>query len=172
MRSGACLSSIHTNEKPKKHIFNHNYQHYTIKYISAIAWIKNKKQYIDFAVSPPLTSAFLISAVTLGISHGLSAALTTADYVSNLLLFGDLLYFVTGKDKEEPNQQPAIIWLSKRLKKMSKNFCPSLYMYTWTTGGKMELPWSPWQNSTSLYLLLNTDMQLISCLTIALYYSE
>ena len=172
MRPRGCLSSIHTNEKPKKHYLTIIISTTLSNIYQPLPGLKIKKHYIDFAVSPPLTSAFMISEVTLGVSHGLSAALTTADYVSNLLLFGDLLYFVTGKDKEEPNQQSAIIWLSKRLKKMSKNFCPSLYMYTWTTGGKMELPWSPWKNSTSLYLLLNTDMQLISCLTIALYYSE
>ena len=47
-------------------------------------------------------SPLMISAVNLSVHEGLSAALTTADHVLNALLFGGLLYFVTGKDKDEP----------------------------------------------------------------------
>ena len=43
----------------------------------------NAKLNIKFTVSPPLISAFIKSAVTLGVNHGLSAALTTAEQVLN-----------------------------------------------------------------------------------------
>ena len=55
----------------------------------------------NFAVSTPLISAVIISAVTLGVNQGLSAALTTADQLLDSLQFGDLLYIVTGNDTDE-----------------------------------------------------------------------
>ena len=58
----AFLSRIHTNEKLKKRVFNHYYQHHTIKYVPAIASINRKKSkhYSNFAPSPPLISALIV----------------------------------------------------------------------------------------------------------------
>ena len=53
-------------------------------------------------MSLPLISAFITSAVTLGVNQGLSAALTAADQVLNSPLFGDSLYFAMDNDKDEP----------------------------------------------------------------------
>ena len=89
----AFLSSIHTNEKLKG-------MDLTIiisTTLSAIALIKRKK-HINFTVS----QLMIVSAITLGVNQGLSASLTTANQVLNLLLFDDLLYFVTGNDTDEP----------------------------------------------------------------------
>ena len=68
----AFLSSIHTNEKLNSVVFNQYYQYHNIEYEQAISLInqKNKKNHINFAVSPPLISALIISAVTQGIDQG------------------------------------------------------------------------------------------------------
>ena len=65
------LSSIHTNEKLNRVVFNHCYQYHSIKCEQAIALInkKNPNHYINFAVSPPLISALIISAVTRGFNQ-------------------------------------------------------------------------------------------------------
>ena len=99
----AFLSNIHTNEKLRQHDFNYYHQHHTIKYISAIALMNEKiKHYINFAMSPTLMSTSISGAVTLGVNPGLYAAPTTAKQVLHSLIFGDLLYSVTGKDDDNP----------------------------------------------------------------------
>ena len=68
----AFLSSINTIEKLNRVVFNQYYQYHNIEYEQAIALIntkKSKKLYINFAVSPPLISALIISAVTRGINQ-------------------------------------------------------------------------------------------------------
>ena len=68
----AFLSSIHTNDKLNSVVFNQYYQYHNIEYGQAIALINNnkKKNHINFAVSPPLISALIISAVTQGTNQG------------------------------------------------------------------------------------------------------
>ena len=67
----AFLSTIHTNEKLNGVVFNHYHQYHNIKYEPAIALINKKKILnINFAVSPPLISALIISTVTHGINQG------------------------------------------------------------------------------------------------------
>ena len=69
----AFLSSIHTNDKLNSVVFNQCYQYHNIEYEQAIALVNeknNKKNHINFAVSPPLISALIISAVTQGTNQG------------------------------------------------------------------------------------------------------
>ena len=68
----AFMSSIHTNKKLNSVVFNHCYQYHNIKYEPAIVLInkKNPKHCINFAVSLPLISSLIVSAVTHGINQG------------------------------------------------------------------------------------------------------
>ena len=95
------LSSIHTNVKLNSVVFNHYYQYHSIKYEQAIALINKKK-------SKTLYQFCRVTAINFSFDYKCShpwhepkSALTTADQVLNSLLFGDLLYFVTGNDKDE-----------------------------------------------------------------------
>ena len=61
------------------------------------------KHDINFAGSPASILTLITGAITLGANQGFYAALTTANQVLHLLLFGYLLYAVTGKGKKNPN---------------------------------------------------------------------
>ena len=98
----AFLSSIHTNEKLNSVVFNQYYQYHNIEYEQAIALInrKNSKTLYQFRRVTTINFSFDNKCSHPWLQQ--RPALTTADQVLNPLLFGDLLYFVTGNDKDEP----------------------------------------------------------------------
>ena len=97
----AFLSSIHTNEKLNSVVFNHYYQYHSIKNEQAIALI-NKKSKKLYQFRRVTAINFSFDNKCSDPRRQLRPAQTTADQVLNSLLFGDLLYFVTGNDKDEP----------------------------------------------------------------------
>ena len=97
----AFLSSIHTDEKLKNIVLKIFISTTLSEIYESLPWPIQKtnqktnkhKNSISIRRVTATHSAFITSAVTLGVNQGLSAALTAADQVLNLLLFGDLLYF-------------------------------------------------------------------------------
>ena len=94
------LSSIHTNERLNSMVSTHYYQYYSIIYEQAIALI-NKKSKTSYQFRRVTAINFSFDNKCSHPRHQPRPALTTADQVLNLLLFGDLLYFVTGNDKDK-----------------------------------------------------------------------
>ena len=90
----AFLSSILTHEKLKKHSFNYNYQHHTIKYKPTIALIELKKikTFYQFRRVAAINFSFDDKCSHPVVNQGLSAALNTADQVLNSLLSGDDIF--------------------------------------------------------------------------------
>ena len=100
-----CLFFRYSNQQEiKKHGFKHCYQHRTIEYVSNTASVNGIcKTVSQIRRVTAIMSACIISAVALGNNQSLAGALKPADQVLNyLLLFADLLYVVTGNDKDEP----------------------------------------------------------------------
>ena len=97
----AFLSSIHTNEKLNSVVFSHYYRYHNIEYEQAIALI-NKKSKTLYRFRRVTAIDFSFDNKCSHPRHQPRPALTTADQVLNSLLFGDLQYFVTGNDKDEP----------------------------------------------------------------------
>ena len=102
VKPNMCLFVQYTHHREtKQRVIYYYYQYHNIKYEQAIALI-NK-------ISKTLYQFRRVTAIDFSFDNKCShprhqprPALTTADQVLNSLLFGDLLYFVTGNDKGEP----------------------------------------------------------------------
>ena len=96
-----CLLVQYWHRETKKACFTHSYQHRTIRYIPAIALInKTNQNIISFCRVTAINFSF-DKRVHMSVNEGLPEALAIPDQVLNLILFGDLLYFVTGNDKDK-----------------------------------------------------------------------
>ena len=98
----AFLSSIHTCEKLNSVVFNQYYQYHNIEYEQAIALMNKKKSKTLYQFGRITAINFSFGNKCSHPRHQTRPALTTADQVLNSLPFDDLLYFVTGNDKDEP----------------------------------------------------------------------
>ena len=98
----AFLSSIHTNEKLNSVVFTHYYQYHSIKNEHAIALIDKKKSKTLYQFRRVTAINFSFDNKCSDPRRQLMPAQTTVDQVLNSLLLGDLLYFVTRNDKDEP----------------------------------------------------------------------
>ena len=96
------LSTIHTNEKLNSKVFNHYYQCHNIKYEPAIALINKQKSKTLYQFRRVTSINFSFDNTCSHPRHQPRPAVTTVDQVLKSLLFGDLLYFVTDNDKDEP----------------------------------------------------------------------
>ena len=101
VKPNMCLFVQYSHQRETSVVFNDYYQYHNIKYKQAIALINR--------IPETLYQFRRVTAINFSFDNKCShprhqprPALTTVDQVLNSLLFGDLQYFVTGDDKNEP----------------------------------------------------------------------